>query len=104
MPATVQLRLQREVLAAVQQLMRSKPQKGTTLYPVAPLPVLDSLTAGVPARHVLGTVRHGFTRTSENYQGQVAKTLGVGLLTLGMYVPVAVKASAGLYAFVYDRQ
>jgi hypothetical protein len=102
--AAEQARLRREVLTTVQLLMRSKPQAGGTAYSVQPLPVLDSLSYGSEARYVLATVRHGFTRTPGNYQGQVAKTLGIGLLTLGMAVPVSLKASAHLYAFVYDRE
>jgi hypothetical protein len=46
----------------------------------------------------------GFTRTAANYRGQVAKGLGVGLLTMGLVVPVPNQASTRVGVFIYDAQ
>ncbi|GAA4359016.1 hypothetical protein GCM10023185_25220 [Hymenobacter saemangeumensis] len=70
----------------------------------ANLPAIDHLLAGPGPRYVLLTALRGFTRTSENYSGQLAKTIGVGLLTMGMVVPVSVKARSDIYFLIYDRQ
>lgn len=45
----------------------------------------------------------GFTRTKANYRNQNLKNLGVGLLTLGMYIPIAIKSNSLLYTWVLDK-
>lgn len=44
----------------------------------------------------------GFTREKGNYGKQVAKSLGVGLLTLGMFVPISYKANLTNIIFIID--
>lgn len=93
-----QQRLRREVLRATAAKLRGARQ------PTPPMPTLDSVLADYQPRYVLATVSQGFTRVKGNYGQQSAKALGIGLLTLGMYAPVPLKASSNLHAFVYDRQ
>ena len=66
--------------------------------------MLDYLLQGQSQRDVLLTATRGFTRTEGNYSGQVAKSIGVGILSMGMIVPVAVKAKSNLYLLIYDSQ
>jgi hypothetical protein len=51
-----------------------------------------------------GTFHIGFTRNQGNYAGQVAKGIGIGILTLGFVVPVPVKSRSMLICFLMDRQ
>lgn len=46
----------------------------------------------------------GFGRRKANYRGQVAKDAAIGILTLGMAVPTAVRSNITLYAFIFDAQ
>ena len=70
----------------------------------ANLPILDDLLNAESQRYVLVTAVRGFTRMEGNYGGQLAKTIGVGILTMGMMVPVSVKAKSDICMFIYDRQ
>ncbi len=68
------------------------------------LPALDSLLKQQGLRYALLTATQGFTRVQGNYGGQVAKAVGVGVLTLGLYTPVPIKANSGIVLLVYDRE
>lgn len=46
----------------------------------------------------------GFTRTKPNYRTQTAKGVGVGLLTLGVYVPMPIKYSSKVYVWTIDSE
>ncbi len=50
------------------------------------------------------TVTTGFTRRKGNMTAQMLKGIGIGILTLGMYVPVPVKASSFLGVMIFDNQ
>ena len=67
-------------------------------------PVLDSLIESAGRRYGLALIGSGFGRRRGNYAGQSAKALGVGLLTLGMYVPVPYKSGLTVFAFVLDAE
>ncbi|MDB5233635.1 MAG: hypothetical protein JWR44_628 [Hymenobacter sp.] len=69
-----------------------------------PAPWLDSLLTARKQRYCLLSYAWGFTRTASNYRGQVAKSLGIGLLSMGMIVPSADKASTRVGVFIYDAQ
>ncbi|MDF7819839.1 hypothetical protein P1X15_19615 [Runella sp. MFBS21] len=45
----------------------------------------------------------GFSRTKSNYRNQNWKGLGVGLLTLGAYIPTPIKANSLIYTWVFDK-
>lgn len=70
----------------------------------ANLPVLDYLLEAQGERFLVVTANRGFTREQGNYGKQLTKSLGIGLLTMGMLVPVSVKAKSNLSYFIYDRQ
>ncbi|WP_426059423.1 hypothetical protein [Hymenobacter sp. B1770] len=87
----------------VQQLYRTldvvEQQRFITSYH---LPTLDSLLKQQGSRYALLTTTEGFTRVGGNYGNQVAKAVGVGILTLGLYSPVPIKANSGIALLVYD--
>lgn len=67
-------------------------------------PTIDSVLKNQKQRFVLATVVSGFGRRKGNYGGQIAKGLGVGLLTLGMYTPVPIKSNTTLFAMIIDTK
>jgi len=52
----------------------------------------------------LTVVVNGFTRAEGNYGKQVGKGIGVGLLTLGLYTPVPIKANSTVHFLICDKQ
>ena len=69
-----------------------------------PAPWLDTLLTAQQQRYCLLSYVWGYTRTPSNYRGQVAKSLGIGLLSMGMVVPVTNKAITRVGVFIYDAQ
>jgi hypothetical protein len=67
-------------------------------------PTIDSLLEKQNKRFGLITITTGFTRGRGNYGGQIAKGAAMGILTLGMYYQVPIKASSTLYAMIVDSQ
>ena len=65
-------------------------------------PILDSVMKSNHQRFALATVVTGFGRKQGNFGNQVAKGIGVGILTLGMYAPVPVKSNSTLYGIILD--
>ncbi len=55
-------------------------------------------------RFYLLTLSTGFTRRIGNYGGQIAKGVGIGILTLGMFAPIPVKANSGVRVMILDNQ
>lgn len=70
----------------------------------AHLPVLDALLAQQNQRYLLVAATQGFTRTELNYSRQLAKSIGLGLLSMGSMVPMAIKAKSTICLFIYDGQ
>ena len=71
-------------------------------------PFIESLLTANDERFGLIIVQSGFTRTRGNYGGQVAKQIGVGILT-GLLTGVAhvqtpVKSGSTLHAIIVDNQ
>lgn len=54
--------------------------------------------------YVLGVFEQGFTRVKGNYGKQIAKGIGIGILTLGLVIPTPVKSSSTLICFIADRK
>lgn len=98
-PDSLHQRAQQEIYRAVEGIERR-----LRLDTGAHLPVLDELLASQNQRYLLVTATQGFTRLEGNYGNQLAKTIGVGLLTMGMMVPVAIKAKSDICLFIYDSQ
>ena len=65
---------------------------------------IDSLLEQSGKRFGLITVSSGFTRKKSNYGKQVAKGAAVGLLTLGMYYQVPIKANSNVYTMIVDAK
>ncbi len=67
-------------------------------------PIIDSLLSASGKRFGIIIFSSGFSRGKGNYGKEIAKSVGVGLLTLGMYTPVPYKASSNLYVMIVDAQ
>ncbi|MPR35611.1 hypothetical protein [Salmonirosea aquatica] len=78
--------------------------KGKRVEGIELPPVLRTALENSQQRYALATISTGFGRRKGNYGGQIAKGLGVGLLTLGMYTPVPVKTSSTLFALIFDTR
>ena len=69
-----------------------------------PAPWLDSLLLIRKQRYCLLSYAWGYTRSPSNNRGRIAKDLGIGLLSMGMLVPVSYKAYTRVGVFIYDAQ
>ncbi|MDB5267241.1 MAG: hypothetical protein JWP58_281 [Hymenobacter sp.] len=69
-----------------------------------PTPWLDSLLATQKQRYCLVSFVQGYTRTPGNNRGRIAKDLGIGLLSMGMVIPLSSQASTRVGVFIYDAQ
>ena len=98
-PDSLQQQARQEIYQAVHGI-----EKRQRLETGAHMPILDYLLTGQRQRYVLVTATQGFTRLEGNYGKQLAKTIGVGLLTMGAMVPVAIKAKSDICLFIYDNQ
>lgn len=67
-------------------------------------PLMDSVVKSQNERFGLCIVNSGFGRKKGNYGKQIAKGVGIGILTLGMYTPVPIKATTSLYALIFDAE
>lgn len=67
-------------------------------------PVLDSLLEAGKKRFGLITITTGFTREKGNYGGQIAKSVAIGILTLGMYYQTPIKANSTIYCMIIDAK
>ena len=54
--------------------------------------------------YAIGALDFGFTRSRNNYNKQLAKGIGIGILTLGMAIPVPYKSASTMYCFIVDRE
>jgi hypothetical protein len=67
--------------------------------------VSDSLLKGLDnqnIKYLLVTYNFGFTREKGNFGNQVAKGIGVGIITLGMFVPITIKANSTIISMIID--
>ena len=74
------------------------------VYNVDLLPTIDSIMEANNERFAVAFVATGFSRAKGNYGGQVAKGIGVGLLTLGMYTSVPIKSNSTIHAVIFDAK
>jgi hypothetical protein len=95
----VKSRVDNELKFLIRNIVSSKKLNGVKLTPT-----IDSILQSTNQRFALATVTTGFGRRKGNYGGQVAKGIGVGILTLGMYAPVPVKSNSTLYAILIDSE
>ena len=92
-------RLERELNFLIMSAERNRNIKN---IPITPL--IDSLLKANDKRFGLIIVQSGFTRAKGNYGGQVAKGIGMGILTMGMYYQTPIKANSTLYAMIVDNK
>ena len=92
-------RLEQEYNFLIMSAERNRSIKG---IPITPL--IDSLLNANGKRFGLIIVQSGFTRAKGNYGGQIAKGIGMGILTMGMYYQTPIKANSTLYAMIVDNR
>lgn len=90
-----------EVSAIVRQ---AQARRRRDLSPLPLPPLLDSLVEETGRRYGMALVATGFGRRRGNYGGQVAKSAAVGILTLGMYMPIPVRSNMTLYGVIVDAR
>lgn len=54
--------------------------------------------------YAIGVLNFGFSRSKGNYGKEVAKGIGVGILTLGLYTPVPIKSYSTIICFIIDKK
>jgi hypothetical protein len=81
-------------------LLQSRP-KATMAQPQ---PWLDTLLIARKQRYGMAGCVWGFTRTQANRRALMARDLGIGLLSMGMVVPVTLNASVSVGVFIYDAE
>ncbi len=103
-PATREI-TQEEVLGMLSQVTTKKQIK---TMPV--LPLLNDMVTASGKRYGLMVVQTGFSRRKGNYGGQVAKSIGLGILTavatagMASVYSVPFKAKSTLHAFIVDAE
>ncbi|MBK6264435.1 hypothetical protein JKA74_05250 [Marivirga sp. S37H4] len=64
--------------------------------------VLKSMMEENNTRFAMAVLVDGFVRSKGNYTGQVFKSIGIGILTLGTYYPVPIKSRSYLQVIILD--
>ncbi len=103
-PATQEI-TQEEIVGMLAQVTTKKQIENMPVHPL-----LDEMLTGSGRRYGLMVVQTGFSRRKGNYAGQVAKGIGLGILTAvatGGMVSVygaPSKANSTLHAFIVDAE
>ena len=84
----IQEKVDYEISFLIQSTMTKRNLEGIKITPV-----LDSILESRNQRFGLGVLAVGFGRRKGNYGGQIAKGVAVGVLTLGLFVPVPIKSN-----------
>ena len=90
-------RIENDILKIMSQVKKSKSLDG-----IKSTSLMDSIAKNENQRFALCIVNSGFARRKNNYGNQVAKGIGIGILTLGMYTPVPIKSNTSTYVMIYD--
>lgn len=96
---SIRSRIENETAFIIQTAIINKKVEGIAL-----LPTIDSIMENNGERFAMATIISGFGRRKGNYGGQVAKGIGVGILTLGMYAPVPIKSNITVYTVIFDSK
>lgn len=88
-----------DILGTIEQIMKTK-----KIEQVRTTPLMDSIARSQNQRYTLCLVNAGFARKKGNYTNQIAKGIGIGILTMGLVTPVPVKATTSMYAMIYDAE
>ncbi|MDE5439613.1 hypothetical protein KRE40_16730 [Elizabethkingia meningoseptica] len=95
----IKSRIETDILKTMSEIIKTK-----KIDQIKTTPLMDSIVKNENQRFALCIITSGFDRRKGNYGNQVAKGVGIGLLTLGLYTSVPVKASTSMYAMIYDAQ
>lgn len=91
--------IEKEINFLVSSVIYNKNIKNLTIPPM----IISSLKEH--NKHFgLIVIQSGFTRAKGNFGGQVAKGIGLGILTMGMYVQSPIKSNSSIYAMIVDAQ
>lgn len=96
---TLKARVENELGYLTQLIFQKRKLEGIELTPA-----IDSILEKNNQRFAMATIATGFGRKKDNYGGQVAKGVAVGILTLGMAVPTPVKSNLTLYTYIFDSE
>ncbi len=92
-------KLEQEINFLIQSVLKNKKLEGIKLTPI-----IDSLMTSNKQRFAMSIITSGFGRRKGNYGGQIAKGIGIGVLTLGMYAPVPIKSNVSIYGLIFDSK
>ena len=97
--------LEQEIDFFIREAERNKKKKNHTIEIT---PLVDSLLSVNDKRFGLFIIQNGFTRAKGNYGGQVAKAIGMGILT-GLatgtaYYQNPIKSGSTVYVVIVDNQ
>lgn len=92
-------RLEQDIIKTISEVRSSK-----KIENIRSTSLMDSIVKSQNQRYALCVVNTGFDRRKGNYGNQIAKSIGIGILTMGMYAPVPVKANTSMYAMIFDAQ
>jgi hypothetical protein len=67
-------------------------------------PTIDSILESKGKQFGMFIISSGFTRTELNYSNQIAKSIGLKLLTGGVYTQVPIKARTNVYVVIADSK
>lgn len=95
--------LQKKLNGEIVQLIKHSSGK-TKVHNLNLLPTIDSVMEANYERFAVEFVASGFSRLKGNFGGQVAKGIGIGLLTAGMYVPTPIKANSNIQAIIFHSK
>jgi hypothetical protein len=93
------IKVTNELGSIIQTIMNNRKLDGVTLTPT-----IDSIMKSNNQRFAMASATTGFGRRKGNYGNQIAKGIGIGILTLGMYAQVPIKSSLSLYTIILDSE
>jgi hypothetical protein len=86
------------------RLLFEKVESLDKFYSIPLPPMIKSQLDLSENRFGMLTVTSGFTRRKGNMTGQMLKSIGIGVLTLGMVVPMPVTAHSNVYVMILDNE
>ena len=95
--------INRKINAEIADMLYNLSQK-TRLDKQPIPPVLDSVLHSEKIDYALAVAVTGFERREGNYNGQVAKSATLGVLTFGMFMSVPVKSNIEVYTAIIDEE
>jgi hypothetical protein len=93
------VKVNNELSFLIQTILNNRKLDGIKLTPT-----VDSIMKSNKQRFAMASITTGFGRKKGNYGNQIAKGIGVGILTLGMYAPVPIKSSFSLFTIILDSE